>query len=105
MLIEWCVPPACPEAFRQAVSGERWVRKLVDLCRKDNTDAALVGTTVMQLVSNWSDWYASLTASKLSSTPHCPSLSLFSPPPSSSSVPLSHTHRYEQPACAGFEKA
>ena len=61
MLIEWCVP-TCPEAFRQAVSGERWVRKLVDLCRKDNTDAALVGTTVMQLVSNWSDWYASQPA-------------------------------------------
>ena len=58
MLIEWCVP-TCPDAFRQAVAGERWVRKLVDLCRKDSTDQALVRSTVMQLVSNWIEWFGS----------------------------------------------
>ncbi|MGB0515154.1 MAG: hypothetical protein ACPGJE_09985, partial [Wenzhouxiangellaceae bacterium] len=43
------------DAFRQAVAGERWVRKLVDLCRKDTTEQALVRSTVMQLISNWAD--------------------------------------------------
>ena len=57
MLVEWCVP-TCPDAFRQAVAGDRWVRKLVDLCRKDTTDQQLVRNTVMQLVANWSSWYA-----------------------------------------------
>ena len=57
MLIEWCVP-TCPDAFRQAIASDRWVRKLVDLCRKDSTDQALVRTTVVQLMSNWSSWYA-----------------------------------------------
>ena len=57
MLIEWCVP-TCPDAFRQAIASERWVRKLVDLCRKDTTDQALVRTTLMQLMSNWASWYA-----------------------------------------------
>ena len=56
MLIEWCVP-TCPDAFRQAVASDRWVRKLVDLCRKDSTEQALVRTTVMQLMSNWKAWY------------------------------------------------
>jgi hypothetical protein len=29
MLIEWCVP-TCPDAFRQAIASDRWIRKLVD---------------------------------------------------------------------------
>ena len=61
MLVEWCVP-TCPEAFRQAVASDRWVRKLVDLCRKDATDQALVRTTVLQLIANWSSWYSSAPA-------------------------------------------
>ena len=61
MLIEWCVP-TCPDAFRQAIASDRWVRKLVDLCRKDTTDQALVRTTIMQLISNWASWYSSLPA-------------------------------------------
>merc|ERR1719482_2017934 len=51
MLIEWCVP-TCPDAFRQAVAADRWVRKLVDLCRKDTTGELIISTTIMQLLSN-----------------------------------------------------
>ena len=41
MLLEWCVP-TCHSSFRQVIAGERWVRKLVDLVRKDATDQVLV---------------------------------------------------------------
>ena len=41
MLLEWCVP-TCHAAFRQVIAGERWVRKLVDLVRKDATDPVRV---------------------------------------------------------------
>ena len=30
MLLEWCVP-TCDEAFRQALSGQRWVSRLIKL--------------------------------------------------------------------------
>ena len=55
MLLEWCVP-TCHSAFRQVIAGERWVRKLVDLVRKDATDQALVRSTVMQLLAIWAAW-------------------------------------------------
>ena len=60
MLVEWCVP-TCPVAFRQNVASDRWIRKLVDLCRKDATEQQLVCSTVLQLIANWSSWYASAT--------------------------------------------
>ena len=50
-----CVP-TCPDALRQAIAGERWTRKLVDLARRDTSDAALIRGTILQLVANWADW-------------------------------------------------
>ena len=61
MLIEWCVP-TCPDAFRQAVASDRWIRKLVDICRKDDTEQALLRNTVLQLMANWSEWYGNQPA-------------------------------------------
>ena len=55
MVLEWCVP-TCHASFRQAVAGERWMRKLVDLCRKDATEQALVRQTIAQLIANWAAW-------------------------------------------------
>ena len=56
MMLEWCVP-VCDSAFRQALAGERWVRRLVELARKDSSDKALVRATVSQLIVNWHSWY------------------------------------------------
>ena len=61
MVLEWCVP-TCHASFRQAVAGERWMRKLVDLCRKDATEQALVRQTIAQLIANWAAWYAGAAA-------------------------------------------
>jgi kinesin family member C2/C3 len=61
MIVEWCVP-TCPEAFRQAIASDRWVRKLVSLCGKDQSDQLLVRTTTMQLLANWAQWYGSQPA-------------------------------------------
>ena len=56
MMIEWCVQQ-CDSSFRHALGGERWVRRLVELARKDETEQHLVRATVMQLLVNWSAWY------------------------------------------------
>ncbi len=32
-MLEWCVP-VCDSAFRQALAGERWLRRLVELARR-----------------------------------------------------------------------
>jgi hypothetical protein len=56
MMLEWCVP-VCDSAFRQALAGERWVRRLVELARKDSSEKALVRATVSQLIVNWNSWY------------------------------------------------
>ena len=57
MILEWCVP-VCDAAFRQALSGERWVRRLVELARKDASEKMLVRATVTQLIINWDAWCA-----------------------------------------------
>ena len=56
MMLEWCVP-VCDSAFRNALAGERWVRRLVELARKDASDKLLVRATVTQLLVNWNSWY------------------------------------------------
>ena len=56
MMLEWCVP-VCDSAFRTALAGERWVRRLIELARKDASDKLLVRATVMQLLINWQSWY------------------------------------------------
>merc|ERR1719409_2590641 len=56
MMLEWCVP-VCDSAFRNALAGERWVRRLVELARKDGSDKLLVRATVTQLLVNWHSWY------------------------------------------------
>ena len=56
MMMEWCVP-VCDSSFRQALSGERWVRRLVEFARKDASEKLLVRATVSQLLVNWHFWY------------------------------------------------
>merc|ERR1740133_934215 len=57
MVVEWCVQQ-CDASFRHALGGERWVRRLVELARKDETEKQLVRATVMQLLVNWKTWYS-----------------------------------------------
>lgn len=47
----------CDASFRQALSGERWVRRLVELARKDASAKGLVRASVSQLLVNWREWY------------------------------------------------
>eukprot|EP00965_Chrysotila_dentata_P254114 6211766-Pleurochrysis_carterae.AAC.2 len=56
MLLEWCVP-TCHESFRRELSSERWMRRLVELGRKDSSAQRLVHRTVSQLLVNWAEWY------------------------------------------------
>ena len=57
MVVEWCVQQ-CDASFRHALGGERWVRRLVELARRDETEQQLVRTTVTQLLVNWRTWYS-----------------------------------------------
>ncbi|KAL1529784.1 hypothetical protein AB1Y20_000718 [Prymnesium parvum] len=58
MMMEWCVP-VCDSSFRQALAGERWIRRLVELARRDSSERMLVRATVTQLLVNWKFWYGS----------------------------------------------
>lgn len=55
MMLEWCVP-VCDDAFRQGLAGERWMRRMVELARKDSTEKGLVRSTVLQLIVSWAEW-------------------------------------------------
>jgi hypothetical protein len=56
MVLEWCVP-ALDAPFRRQLAAERWLRRLSDLARKDDSDKALVRGALLQLLANWADWY------------------------------------------------
>lgn len=56
MVMEWCVPAVDP-VFRRALAGDQWMRRLVDLARKDASEKRLVAAAVVQLLANWKEWY------------------------------------------------